>query len=50
MNEQAELIEQLLKDIKDIQWHIEYHENLLHQHRVKMQIAEYSLKHLTETK
>jgi hypothetical protein len=45
-NEQ--LKEQLLKDIKDLSWHIDYHEKALAEFKLKMQIAEYSLRSLTE--
>ncbi len=37
---------QLAKDIKTLNWDIEYHENKLSEAKFKMQIAEYSLKQL----
>lgn len=40
------LKEQLLKDIKDLQWDIDYHTNRLAETKLKMQIAEYTLTHL----
>lgn len=46
--EEENLKEQLLKDIKDIQWNIDYHEKKLSEYTVKMQIAEYALKQLTK--
>lgn len=45
--EEENLKEQLLKDIKDIQWHIDYHEKKLAEYAIKMQIAEYALRQLT---
>jgi len=41
------LKEQLLKDIKDLQWNIDYHEKQLAEFKLKMQVAEYALCHLT---
>lgn len=41
------LKEQLLKDIKDLQWNIDYHEKQLSEFKLKMQVAEYTLCHLT---
>ena len=41
------LKEQLLKDIKDLQWNIDYHEKQLSEFKLKMQVAEYALCHLT---
>jgi len=41
------LKEQLLKDIKDLQWNIDYHEKQLSEFKLKMQVAEYALTHLT---
>lgn len=41
------LKEQLFKDIKDIQWNIDWHEKKLAEYAIKMQIAEYALKQLT---
>lgn len=38
---------QLAKDIKRINWDIEYYEAKLSEARYKMQIAEYALKQLT---
>jgi hypothetical protein len=41
-----ELQEQLSKDIKNLNWDIEYHESKLTEAKMKMQIAEYALKQL----
>jgi hypothetical protein len=41
-----ELQEQLSKDIKSLNWDIEYHEGKLTEAKMKMQIAEYALKQL----
>ncbi len=41
------LKEQLSKDIKDIQWNIDFHEKKLAEYTIKMQIAEYALRQLT---
>ena len=46
--EEEALKEQLLKDIKDIQWNIDYHEKKLAEYTVKMQISEYALRQLTK--
>ena len=46
--EEENLKEQLLKDIKDIQWNIDYHEKKLAEYTVKMQISEYALRQLTK--
>lgn len=43
-----QLKEQLLKDIKDIHWHIDYHERQLADYKLKMQLAEYTLRNLTD--
>jgi hypothetical protein len=41
------LKEQLLKDIKDLQWNIDYHTGKLAENQLKMQIAEFTITHLT---
>ena len=46
--EEENIKEQLLKDIKDIQWNIDWHEKKLAEYTVKMQISEYALRHLTK--
>ena len=45
--QEENLKEQLLKDIKDIQWNIDWHEKKLAEYAIKMQIAEYALRQLT---
>lgn len=42
------LKEQLLKDIKDIQWNIQYHTDKLAENQLRMKIAEYTLSQLTD--
>ena len=37
---------QLAKDIKQLNWDIDYHENKLAESKFKIQIAEYALKQL----
>ena len=44
-----QLKEQLLKDIKELQFHIDYHEKHLSEYKLKMQLAEYTLRNLTES-
>lgn len=44
-----QLKEQQLKDIKDLHFHIEYHEKKLAEYKIKMQLAEYTLRNLTES-
>ena len=46
--EEENIKEQLLKDIKDIQWNIDWHEKKLAEYTVKMQISEYALRQLTK--
>ena len=46
--EEEALKEQLLKDIKDIQWNIDYHEKKLAEYTIRMQIAEYALRKITK--
>ena len=61
--EEESLKEQLLKDIKDIQWNIDWHEKKLAEstvrninwhekklaeYTVKMQVSEYALRQLTK--
>lgn len=46
--EEEKLKEQLLKDIKDIQLDIDWHEKKLAEYTVKMQISEYALRQLTK--
>lgn len=41
------LKEQLLKDIKQLNWDINYYESKLAESKLKMQVAEYALCHLT---
>jgi len=41
------LKEQLLKDIKQLNWDINYYESKLAESKLKMQVLEYSLCHLT---
>jgi len=41
------LKEQLLKDIKQLNWDINYYESKLAESKLKMQVLEYSLGHLT---
>lgn len=41
-----ELQEQLSKDIKSLDWDINYHESKLSESKMKMRIAEYALKQL----
>lgn len=48
MENTEKLKEQLLKDIKDLHWHIDYHEKHLAEYKLKIQVAEYALKNLTE--
>ena len=45
--QEENLKEQLLIDIKDIQWNIDWHEKKLAEYAIKMQIAEYALRQLT---
>lgn len=47
LRDNSQMKEQLLKDIKDLQWHIDYHEKHLANYKLKMQIAEYALNNLT---
>jgi hypothetical protein len=42
------LKEGLIKEIKDINWNIDWHEKKLAEYTVKMQIAEYALRQLTK--
>jgi hypothetical protein len=42
------LKEELIKEIKDINWNIDWHEKKLAEYTVKMQIAEYALRQLTK--
>ena len=44
--EKEKLKEQILHDIKNIDWDINYHENKLSEAKMKMQVAEYALKQL----
>jgi hypothetical protein len=44
--EKEKLKEQILEDIKRIDWDIEYHEGKLSEAKIKMQISEYALKQL----
>ena len=46
--EEENIKEQLLKDIKDIQWNIDWHEKKLAEYTVKMHISEYTLRQLTK--
>jgi hypothetical protein len=44
--EKEKLKEQILADIKRIDWDIQYHEGKLSELKIKMQISEYALKQL----
>ena len=46
MENTEKLKEQILADIKSLNWDIEYHESKLTEAKMKMQIAEYALKQL----
>lgn len=40
--------EQLLKDIQDLNYKIDYHQTNLAELKIKMQLAEYTLRNLTD--
>lgn len=42
------LIEEVIKEIKDIQWNIDYHAKKCDEYKVKMELAEYTLRQLTK--
>ena len=42
------LIEGLIKEMKDIQWNIDYHAKKCNEYKVKMEIAEYTLRQLNK--
>ena len=44
--EKEKMQEQLSKEIKSLDWDINYHEGKLSESKIKMQIAEYALKQL----
>jgi len=46
MENTEKLKEQILADIKRLDWDIEYYENKLAELKIKMQIAEYALKQI----
>jgi hypothetical protein len=46
--EEENIKEEVLKDIKDIQWNIDYHEKKLAEYTIRMQLAEYNLRQLTK--
>jgi hypothetical protein len=46
MENTEKLKEQILADIKRLDWDIEYHESKLAELKIKMQIAEYALKQI----
>lgn len=46
LNNKEVLIEQQLKEIKDLNWEINYFEKKLSEARLKIQIAELALTHL----
>jgi hypothetical protein len=46
MENNEKLKEQILTDIKRLDWDIQYHETKLSEFKIKMQIAEYALKQL----
>lgn len=42
------LIEGVIKEIKDIQWNIDYHAKKCDEYKVKMELAEYTLRQLNK--
>lgn len=46
--QKTEMIELLLAELKELEWHIKYHENKLSEYSLKKNIAEYAIKKLTE--
>lgn len=46
--QRTEMVEVLIADIKELDWHIKYHEDKLSEYILKKTISEYSIKKLTE--
>ena len=46
MENNEKLKEQILADIKQLNWEIDYYEGKLSEFKIKMQIAEYALKQI----
>lgn len=46
--QKTEMVELLISEIKELQRHIDYHEKHLAEYKIKMQIAEYALRNITQ--
>lgn len=42
------LREGIIKEMKDIQWNIDWHEKKCNEYKVKMELAEYTLRQLNK--